>query len=42
MEVGGGELTIYDNLDRKTGERSGSDLCRGPHLPTTRTSRRSS
>ncbi len=36
MEVGGGELTIYDNIDPKTGERRWSDLCRGPHLPSTR------
>jgi threonyl-tRNA synthetase len=36
MEVGGGELTIYDNLDPKTGGRRWSDLCRGPHLPTTK------
>ena len=36
MEVGGGELTIYDNLDRATGERRWKDLCRGPHLPSTR------
>ena len=36
MEVGGGELTIYDNLDPKTGEVCWSDLCRGPHLPSTR------
>jgi threonyl-tRNA synthetase len=36
MEVGGGELTIYDNLDAKTGERCWGDLCRGPHLPSTR------
>jgi threonyl-tRNA synthetase len=35
METGGTELTIYDNLDR-TGERCWSDLCRGPHLPSTR------
>ncbi|MGA4857854.1 MULTISPECIES: threonine--tRNA ligase [Streptomyces] len=35
-EVGGGELTIYDNLDAKTGELCWKDLCRGPHLPTTR------
>jgi threonyl-tRNA synthetase len=35
VEVGG-ELTIYDNLDAKSGERRWSDLCRGPHLPTTR------
>ena len=36
MEVGGDELTVYDNLDAKTGERLWGDLCRGPHLPTTR------
>ena len=36
MEVGGGDLTIYDNIDAKTGERVWGDLCRGPHLPTTR------
>ena len=35
VEVGAGELTIYDNLDRK-GETAWSDLCRGPHLPTTK------
>jgi threonyl-tRNA synthetase len=35
MEVGGGELTIYDNLDSE-GNRCWGDLCRGPHLPTTR------
>ena len=34
-EVGAGQLTMYDNLDR-TGERVWTDLCRGPHLPTTR------
>lgn len=36
MEIGGGELTIYDNVDAKTGETCWSDLCRGPHLPSTR------
>ncbi|MEX0427679.1 threonine--tRNA ligase [Nocardioides sp. DS6] len=35
VEVGAGELTIYDNLDRK-GETAWKDLCRGPHLPTTK------
>jgi threonyl-tRNA synthetase len=35
VEVGGPELTIYDNLDAATGERRWRDLCRGPHLPTT-------
>ena len=36
VEVGGAELTIYDNLDGKTGEVYWKDLCRGPHLPNTR------
>jgi threonyl-tRNA synthetase len=36
VEVGGGELTIYDNLDAKSGEPRWKDLCRGPHLPSTR------
>jgi threonyl-tRNA synthetase len=35
-EVGAGELTMYDNLDAKTGELCWKDLCRGPHLPSTR------
>ncbi|QKW53261.1 threonine--tRNA ligase [Streptomyces buecherae] len=35
-EVGAGELTIYDNLDARTGELCWKDLCRGPHLPSTR------
>ncbi len=35
MEVGGSELTIYDNLDARTGERCWGDLCRGPHVPDT-------
>ena len=34
-EVGSGELTIYDNL-RRDGRLAWKDLCRGPHLPTTR------
>ena len=36
VEVGGGELTIYDNVDPKTGETIWKDLCRGPHVPNTR------
>ena len=36
MEVGGGELTAYDNLNPRTGERIWGDLCRGPHIPTTK------
>jgi threonyl-tRNA synthetase len=36
MEVGGGELTIYDNLDAQSEKVCWSDLCRGPHLPSTR------
>ncbi|MFJ6213649.1 threonine--tRNA ligase [Streptomyces sp. NPDC092296] len=35
-EVGAGQLTIYDNVDAKTGDLCWKDLCRGPHLPTTR------
>lgn len=35
MEVGAGELTSYDNVDRHTGDVCWSDLCRGPHLPST-------
>ncbi|MFB8765230.1 threonine--tRNA ligase [Nocardiopsis alba] len=35
-EVGAGELTIYDNVHPRTGELCWKDLCRGPHLPTTR------
>ncbi len=34
-EVGAGELTMYDNVNRK-GEVAWKDLCRGPHLPTTK------
>jgi threonyl-tRNA synthetase len=36
VEVGGAELTIYDNLDPKSGSLCWKDLCRGPHVPTTR------
>src|SRR6266496_1459896 len=36
VEVGGTELTMYDNLDPRSGELCWTDLCRGPHLPTTR------
>jgi threonyl-tRNA synthetase len=36
MEVGEGELTAYDNLHAHTGDVVWSDLCRGPHVPTTR------
>jgi len=36
VEVGDGELTIYDNVDPRTGETVWKDLCRGPHLPSTR------
>jgi threonyl-tRNA synthetase len=35
IEVGAGELTIYDNL-RRDGSVAWKDLCRGPHLPSTR------
>lgn len=36
VEVGGNELTIYDNVDPATGETVWKDLCRGPHIPNTR------
>ncbi|GHD12030.1 threonine--tRNA ligase [Zhihengliuella salsuginis] len=36
VEVGGGDITIYDNVDRKTGDTVWCDLCRGPHLPNTK------
>lgn len=35
VEVGGGELTIYDNI-RRDGTRAWGDLCRGPHIPSTK------
>jgi len=35
VEVGAGGLTIYDNL-RRDGSLAWKDLCRGPHLPTTK------
>nr|WP_272905370.1 threonine--tRNA ligase [Sediminivirga luteola] len=35
VEVGAGELTVYENLDRR-GEVVWQDLCRGPHLPDTK------
>jgi threonyl-tRNA synthetase len=36
VEVGAGVLTIYDNVDAKSGEVRWKDLCRGPHVPSTR------
>ncbi|GAB3540364.1 threonine--tRNA ligase [Arthrobacter tecti] len=36
VEVGAGELTTYDNVDRKSGDIVWKDLCRGPHLPNTK------
>lgn len=35
-EVGAGELTYYDNVNPRTAEVEWFDLCRGPHLPTTK------
>ncbi|OKL54906.1 threonine--tRNA ligase [Bowdeniella nasicola] len=35
VEVGGGQLTMYDNV-RRGGAVAWSDLCRGPHVPTTK------
>ena len=34
VEVGGGQLTMYDNV-RRNGEVAWTDLCRGPHVPHT-------
>ncbi|MCW3157788.1 threonine--tRNA ligase [Micropruina sonneratiae] len=34
VEVGGAELTIYDNV-RRDGSVAWKDLCRGPHVPHT-------
>lgn len=36
VEVGAGDITIYDNVDRKSGESLWCDLCRGPHLQNTK------
>ncbi|MBT1003692.1 threonine--tRNA ligase [Paenarthrobacter sp. DKR-5] len=36
VEVGGAELTIYDNVDARSGDVVWKDLCRGPHLPNTK------
>ncbi len=36
VEVGAGELTIYDNVDPRSGETVWKDLCRGPHIPSTK------
>ncbi|MDO5628311.1 MAG: threonine--tRNA ligase [Mobilicoccus sp.] len=35
VEVGGGEITIYDNV-RRDGTVAWGDLCRGPHIPSTK------
>ncbi|WP_426707018.1 threonine--tRNA ligase [Corynebacterium auriscanis] len=35
-EVGAGELTAYSNVNPRTGDVEWYDLCRGPHVPTTR------
>jgi threonyl-tRNA synthetase len=35
VEIGAGEMTIYDNVTRD-GETVWKDLCRGPHVPSTR------
>ena len=35
VEVGAGELTIYENVKRN-GDVAWEDLCRGPHLPSTK------
>ncbi len=35
VEVGGAQLTIYDNV-RRDGSVAWGDLCRGPHIPSTK------
>ena len=35
VEVGSGDLTIYDNVSQ-AGDTVWGDLCRGPHLPSTK------
>ena len=35
-EVGSGDLTHYDNINPRTGDVEWFDLCRGPHVPTTK------
>lgn len=35
VEVGAGQLTMYDNV-RRDGSVAWKDLCRGPHLPSTK------
>lgn len=35
-EVGAGELTYYANVNPRTDEVEWHDLCRGPHIPTTK------
>jgi threonyl-tRNA synthetase len=35
VEVGGSQLTIYDNV-RRDGSVAWGDLCRGPHVPSTK------
>ncbi|MEJ5919735.1 threonine--tRNA ligase [Corynebacterium sp. H78] len=36
VDVGGNQLTGYRNINPRTGETEWFDLCRGPHVPTTR------
>lgn len=36
VDVGGNQLTGYRNVNPRTGEAEWFDLCRGPHVPTTR------
>ncbi|CAM4063868.1 threonine--tRNA ligase [Corynebacterium belfantii] len=35
-EIGAGDLTGYYNVNPRTGEVDWYDLCRGPHVPTTK------
>ena len=35
VEIGEGDITIYDNV-RRNGDVAWKDLCRGPHVPSTK------
>ncbi|MBN1171921.1 MAG: threonine--tRNA ligase [Micromonosporaceae bacterium] len=35
-DIGGDQLTMYENVDASSGKVCWGDLCRGPHLPSTR------
>ena len=35
-DINDGDITVYDNVNPRTGEVLWSDMCRGPHVPTTK------